>query len=42
VAIVRAYVRESFGGLPPADGEEVRLRELLDEFRGAAKRLRAQ
>ena len=41
-AIVRAYVRESFGGLAAADGEEVRLRELLDEFRGAAKRLRAQ
>ena len=41
-AIVSAYVRESFGGLAAADGEEVRLQELLDEFRGAAKRLRAQ
>ena len=41
-AIVRAYVRESFGGLTAADGEKVRLRELLDEFRGAVKRLRAQ
>ena len=41
-AIVRAYVRESFGGLAAADGEEVRLRELLEEFRAAAKRLRAQ
>ena len=41
-AIVRAYVRESFGGLAAADGEEVRLRELLDEFREAAKRFRAQ
>ncbi|HEX7527884.1 MAG TPA: hypothetical protein VF425_02160, partial [Thermoanaerobaculia bacterium] len=41
-AIVRAYVRESFGGLAHAPGDEVRLRALLDEFRGAAKRLRAQ
>lgn len=41
-AIVRAYVRESFGGLAPAPGEEVRLRALLDEFRVAAKRIRAQ
>jgi hypothetical protein len=41
-AIVRAYVRESFGGLALAAGEESRLRELLDEFRVAAGRLRAQ
>ena len=41
-AIVRAYVRESFGGLAAADGEEHRLRELLDEFRAAAGRVRAQ
>ena len=41
-AIVRAYVRESFGGLAAADGEERRLRELLDEFRGAAGRFRAE
>jgi hypothetical protein len=40
-AIVRAYVRESFGGLAAADGEERRLRELLDEFRGAAGRFPA-
>ncbi|MDL2716910.1 MAG: DUF3488 and transglutaminase-like domain-containing protein [Acidobacteriota bacterium] len=39
-AIVRAYVRESFGGLEPAPGEEGRLRALLDEFRGAAGRSR--
>lgn len=39
-AIVRAYVRESFGGLAPAPGEESRLRALLDEFRGAAGRSR--
>lgn len=39
-AIVRAYVRESFGGLAPAPGEEDRLRALLDEFRGAAGRPR--
>ncbi|HSB62671.1 MAG TPA: DUF3488 and transglutaminase-like domain-containing protein [Thermoanaerobaculia bacterium] len=41
-AIVRAYVRESFGGLAGAEGEDVRLKALLDEFREAAKRLRAQ
>jgi hypothetical protein len=38
-AIVRAYVRESFGGLAAAEGEDHRLKELLDEFRGAAGRL---
>jgi hypothetical protein len=37
-AIVRAYVRESFGGLAVADGEEGRLKELLAEFRDAAGR----
>jgi hypothetical protein len=37
-AIVRAYVRESFGGLAPSRGEEDRLRALLDEFRRAAGR----
>ncbi len=37
-AIVRAYVRESFGGFAPAPGEEGRLRGLLDEFREAARR----
>ena len=41
-AIVRAYVRESFGGLAPAPGEEGRLRALLDEFRDAAGRLPTQ
>ena len=41
-AIVRAYVRESFGGLESAPGEEGRLRVLLDEFRGAADRSRAR
>jgi hypothetical protein len=41
-AIVRAYVRESFGGFAAAPGEEVRLRALLDEFRVAARRLPAQ
>ena len=41
-AIVLAYVRESFGGLVAAEGEGDRLRELLDEFRDAARRLRAQ
>ncbi len=41
-AIVRAYIRESFGGLAAPDGEDVRLRGLLDEFRQAAKRRRAQ
>ncbi|MCM3875900.1 MAG: DUF3488 and transglutaminase-like domain-containing protein [Thermoanaerobaculia bacterium] len=41
-AIVRAYVRESFGGLASAPGEEVRLRALLDEFRAAAGRSRAR
>ncbi|HEX7615973.1 MAG TPA: DUF3488 and transglutaminase-like domain-containing protein [Thermoanaerobaculia bacterium] len=41
-AIVRAYVRESFGGLAPAPGEEDRLKALLGEFRGAADRSRAQ
>ena len=41
-AIVRAYVRESFGGLAAAEGEDVRLRELLEEFRGAVRGLRAR
>ncbi|MFI5119539.1 MAG: DUF3488 and DUF4129 domain-containing transglutaminase family protein [Thermoanaerobaculia bacterium] len=41
-AIVRSYVRESFGGLAAADGEEVRLKELLEEFRAAVKRPREQ
>ncbi|HMA28717.1 MAG TPA: DUF3488 and transglutaminase-like domain-containing protein [Thermoanaerobaculia bacterium] len=41
-AIVRAYVRESFGGLATREGEEARLRALLDEFRDAARRVRAQ
>ncbi len=37
-AIIRAYVRESFGGLAATDGEEHRLHGLLDEFRDAAGR----
>ena len=41
-AIVRAYVRESFGGFTPVEGEKTRLRRLLDDFRDAAKRGRAQ
>jgi transglutaminase-like putative cysteine protease len=41
-AIIRAYVRESFGGLAAADGEEDRLRGLFKEFRVAALRLPAQ
>jgi hypothetical protein len=41
-AIIRAYVRESFGGLAAADGEEDRLRGLFKEFRVAAHRLPAQ
>ncbi len=40
-AIVLAYVRESFGGLSPAAGEEGRLRVLLEEFRQAARRVPA-
>ena len=41
-AIVRAYVRESFGGLTPPEGEMDRLRTLLDEFRVAALRSRTR
>ena len=41
-AIVRAYVRESFGGLAPAPGEDGRLRGLLDEFHEAAGRSRSR
>jgi protein-glutamine gamma-glutamyltransferase len=37
-AIVRAYVRESFGGVAAPAGEAERLRKLLDEFREAAAR----
>lgn len=37
-AIVRAYVRESFGGVVAPPGEADRLRRLLDEFREAAAR----
>ncbi|MEO8587354.1 MAG: DUF3488 and transglutaminase-like domain-containing protein [Acidobacteriota bacterium] len=41
-AIVSAYLRESFGGLASAAGEEGRLGALLDEFRSAAGRSRAR
>jgi hypothetical protein len=41
-AIICAYVRESFGGLAAADGEEDRLRGLFEEFRVAARRLPTQ
>ena len=41
-AIVRAYVRESFGGVTAPPGEPERLRKLLDEFRDAAARHRGR